>query len=568
MPSRGPAAAAGPIRVNEEPRLDILASFLGGLGLFLAGVHGLGVQVQQMAGRRLRVAVAHATRGGLSAALSGAALGALTQSSSAVTVISASLVQAGTLPLRGAIPVVAWCNIGTAVLVLLAALDLRVAALWLLGTTGCALAFAPGGGRWKSVLGAVFQLGLIFLGLALLKAGAAPLGDSAAVRAALLQAGHGLAIPFALGAAMTMVAQSSSVVTVLAIALANVGLLDGAQAGMAVCGASLGSGLSVLLVGNGLRGAARRLATFQVLFKVAGAALLALPFLLRHLLPDLPAPLSEIGLPQRLSLLFVALQLLPALLVTPFHRFMPALLERLSPATAEEALSLPEYLYDGALEDVPTALDLVAREGARLLGRLPGLLDDVREEGVGSPLPREALSAASAAVERSVGTFLQEILGRGCPREELERALAFENLNGLVSALRETVAEQAGVLEAIARRGADDPLGGLVGPLAESLHLLLTELHEAALSGDAESAATLSELSADRSVMMDGIRRRLARAGVAMQDGLDLLFRATSLFERAVWLIRRSALLLPRTGEERVSEAVPAGEDTMPLAAE
>ncbi|MBI0534636.1 hypothetical protein D9599_03505 [Roseomonas sp. KE2513] len=113
----------------------------------------------------------------------------------------------------------------------------------------------------------------------------------------------------------------------------------------------------------------------------------------------------------------------------------------------------------------------------------------------------------------------------------------------------------------------DDPLAGLAGPLAESLHLLLTELHETALSGDPEAAATLSELSADRSVM-DGIRRRLARAGVSMQDGLDLLFRATSLFERAVWLIRRSALLLPRTGEERVPDAAAAGEDTMPLAAE
>ena len=554
--------------VNEEPRLDIIASFLGGLGLFLAGVHGLGVQIQQMAGRRLRLAVVHATRGGMSAALSGAVLGALTQSSSAVTVISASLVQAGTLPLRRAIPVVAWCNLGTTVLVMLAALDLRVAALWLLGTTGCALAFGPAGGRWKGVLGAIFQLGLIFLGLALLKAGAAPLGDSLAVREALLRAGDSLALPFALGAATTMIAQSSSVVTVLAIALANVGLLDAPQAGMAVCGASLGSGLSVLLVGSGLRGAARRLATFQVLFKVLGAVLLALPFLSREALPDLPASLAEIGLPQRLSLLFVALQLLPALLVAPFHRFMPALLERLSPATPEEALSLPEYLYEGALEDVPTALDLVGREQARLLGRLPGLLDAVRDEGGGSPLPRAALSATSVAVERSVGTFLQEILGRGCPREELERALALENLNGLMGALRETVAEQAGVLEAIARRGADDPLGGLVGPLAESLHLLLTELHETALTGDAGSAATLSELSADRSVMMDGIRRRLARADGAAQDGLDLLFRATSLFERAVWLIRRSALLLPQAGEGPVPGPAPAEKESLPLAAE
>ncbi|MBP0446731.1 Na/Pi symporter [Roseomonas sp. SSH11] len=529
--------------------MDLIASFLGGLGLFLAAVRGLGGQLQQMAGRRLRATVSSATRGGAGAALTGVLLGALTQSSNAVTFVAASMVQAGILPLARALPVVAWCNLGTVALVLAAALDLRVAALWLIGMAGCGLALAPNsGGRWKPALGAAFQLGLLFLGLAILKSGAGPLRDSESVRAAMELADHALLPAFLLGMVVTLVAQSSSTVTILAITLAEIGLLDGGQAGLAVCGASLGSGLSVLLLAGGLHGPARRLASFQALFKAFGALLLGLPFVLWRIFPEWPEPWAAMDLTHRLGLLFVALQLLPALLLLPAYPALPRLLERLSPARPEEALSRPKYLYEQALENVPTALDLVGREQARLLARLPQFLDRLREDGPPVVIPRATLSNASAEVERAVGSFLQEVLGRGCPREDLERAVALESLNALMANLRETTSDLAAALEAVSARDARDPIRALAPPLLEGLHMLLSELHDAARSGDPLDAETLSELAADRSAMMDSLRRRVARAGQDLpQDALGLLFRFTSLFERAVWLVRRGALLLPST---------------------
>ena len=66
----------------------------------------------------------------------------------------------------------------------------------------------------------------------------------------------------------------------------------------------------------------------------------------------------------------------------------------------------------------------------------------------------------------------------------------------------------------------------------------------------------LARLAADRSEMMASLRRRLSAPGALMPpDGIDALFRITSLFERAVWLIRRCALLLP--GAEGDAEDVP-----------
>ncbi len=73
-----------------------------------------------------------------------------------------------------------------------------------------------------------------------------------------------------------------------------------------------------------------------------------------------------------------------------------------------------------------------------------------------------------------------------------------------------------------------------VAAMAEALHLLLEEL--AALR-PGEEAAWLVGLAADRGEMMQRIRREAAGAA---QEGM---FRLTGLFERAVWLVRRLALL-------------------------
>lgn len=523
--------------------MEILALFLGGLGLFLLGVKGVGSHLQQMAGRRMREVIGRATGGTLSAALTGTLLGTLTQSSNAVTFIATSMVQAGLMPLLRALPVVAWANLGTAALVLVASFDLHLVALWLLGCAGCALAFGlDGRGRWKLALGAAFHLGMVFLGLVILKSGAVPLRDAAFVRDAMAIADHALWPPFVVGALVTLVAQSSSTVTILAIALAGVGVLDGGQAGVAVCGASLGSGLSVLLLSGGLRGTARRLALFQTLFKALGAVMFVLPFIAWKIWPHLPVPLASMDLPHQLAWLFVALQAVPALVIAPFMMLFPPLLARLAPATEEEELARPAFLYDQALEDAPTALSLVEREQARLLDRLPGLLDGVREDGAPPALPAATVSAAGQAVEQAIATFLQSVISKGALEEQLQRAVALDNANGLIGALRETVTDLAAVLEQAARRGEADPIGALVPPLAETLHLMLSELHDAALSGDAEDVTTLRHLAADRSEMMDGLRRRVFRTGAELaHEGHDLLFRATTLFERAVWLVRRLA---------------------------
>lgn len=527
--------------------METFASLVGGLGLFLIGIKAVGTNLQQLAGSRLRAALAAATRGPVATAGAGLVLGGLTQSSNAVTFITTSLVTAGLLRLRAALGVLAWANVGTAGLVMLATVDLRLAVLWVMGVVGFLSAFGlDRGGRLKPTLGALIGIGLLFLGLDLVKAGAAPLAQHEAVRETLALAGASLLAPFVIGLLVTMAAQSSATVTILALTLHEVGLLGFGQTVVTVYGASLGSGIAVLLLAAGVHGSARRLPAFQALFKAVGVALFGLLFLLEHLFG---LPLVMHGLEvmfgdaaHRIGWLFLLLQLGGALPLVALLGPTERLLARLCPETEREALARPEFLYDRALDDPATALELVEREQIRLLQRMPRLLEPLREEAAMPGPARRELFAATASVERAAAQFLSELLARGGTRRVLERAVTLENRAGLLAALRETLGEFGDTVQAASAMPALTPL---LARLVEALHLLLEQLAELGSTPQDEDAALLLALTADRSEMMDQLRRRLARAEPELSHaGQDLLFRATAQYERAVWLARRLTLVL------------------------
>jgi hypothetical protein len=70
--------------------------------------------------------------------------------------------------------------------------------------------------------------------------------------------------------------------------------------------------------------------------------------------------------------------------------------------------------------------------------------------------------------------------------------------------------------------------------MSEALHLLLEELRE--IKNHSE-ARWLADLASDRGEMMQELRRQGAG------NGQERFAAMTGLFERAVWLIRRLALL-------------------------
>jgi phosphate:Na+ symporter len=537
--------------------METIASLLGGLGLFLVGIKAVGGNLQQLAGPRLRRVLARATRGPVSTSVIGTLLGGLTQSSSAVTFVATSLSAAGLLSFRAGMLMLAWANVGTAGLVLLASVDLRLAVLWLLGLVGLMTALGlDRRAAARPAIGALLGLGLLFLGLDLARHAAGPLAQMPGVQQAMLMAAEFMPGIFVLATAATALAQSSSTITILVLTLHQAGLLGMEQAVIAVYGASLGSGLAVLVLGGGIAGEARRLPVFQALSKAVGTGVFLLLFIVEQAfgVPLVLAALERLAedAEHRIGLLFLGLQLVSALLCGPLLGPAERLLIRMCPETAVEAMSRPRFLYDQAVEDAATALDLVEREERRLLARLPRLLDSVREEGVDGPARRDLL-AATAAVEAAATRFLAALRARGGERTVLERAVLLESRLSLVAALRETVGEFGETAEAASR---DPALAPMLGRMTESLHLLLEQLADLP-EGEGADAAMMRAMTEDRGDMMDGLRRRAGHAGVELApSGQSLLFRATAQFERAVWLIRR---LLPATsGAGRPGRAVAA----------
>jgi phosphate:Na+ symporter len=155
---------------------DVFATILAGLGLFFVGVKLIGSNLTLAAGRRLRAWLERYTANPVSAAAIGTLAGAATQSTNAVAFILISLITAGILPVANSFAVLAWANVGTSALVLLATIDIHLLVLLLLAASGlCFHLDMDKSNRWRHHVGALLGIGLLFLGLQLIKAGAAPL---------------------------------------------------------------------------------------------------------------------------------------------------------------------------------------------------------------------------------------------------------------------------------------------------------------------------------------------------------------------------------------------------------
>ncbi|MES2692973.1 MAG: Na/Pi symporter [Verrucomicrobiota bacterium] len=533
---------------------ELLALFLVGLSLFFYGVGGIKTHLQGLTSRRLRHQVARWAAHPVLASLWGFVSGAITQSSTAVAFILTSFVSSGLLTTVRALPIVAWANLGTAVLVVFVSFDVRLAFLYVLGSAGLALAFEAGGARLRPVAATLFSIGLLFFGLQLMKDAFAPLPRFPwfADLATFLQ-GSTLAA-FVAGALLRLLIQSSSGIAVIAIALAHGGLFSTEQAAMMMYGTGTGVGLSVFLLSSTLPGVARQLTLYQALINTAASLTLAALFYLEHL-SGWPLVLhlahtlsSQESL--RLACAFVALQSTAVFIALTCSRAAPRWLEQLSPATGEQDLSRPRYLNDQALVDPESALDLAEKEQVRLLDHLPAQLDTIRADTAHTALvPAAMLHAATVAVGPQVQAFLRELVDRHTDHATTERILRLEHRQTLILSLDETVHLFVSVLASLrsADRSGIEPIDPFLDRLAESLSTLLLTATDAARTVDPDDLATLLRLTSDRGELMERLRRSLLGSAPAIDHQHKThVFYLTSLFERTVWLLRQLAQTWPQ----------------------
>ena len=519
--------------------LESVALFLAGLVFFFTGLDGIKSSLKALASRSMRRRAAAATSSPLRAALAGMGFGAVSQSATAVSFVVAGLVSARLLPIGRALSVVAWANPGTAALAFLAAIDVNLAALWLLGIAGLALRIRRLGTA-AGALGAFVGIALLLYGLGHLKRAAEPVQEAEWFAAASVALNGSLLLGFLAGALLRLVIQSSSGIVVILIALSGKGLLHPEQALMVIHGTGAGVGLSVLLLGQGLRGEALRIAYWQAIVNAGSAILMAGWLLLAGtgVLPSIPRVLLSFGtsLESVLALGFLVQMLLCPAIGALLRRRSQEILARLAPEAAEAELAKPAFLSEAAADEPELAIELVGREQSRILAAAPALLDRGR-------LDRMAASGLEAS---SVRKSLDELSGEitGFLGEALDRATG-ETGHLLLPAIarQQALSELVESLDALgAETGAlpaDSTARDLCGTLVESADAIVRTLGDALASGDSLDREILGAMTADRGEQMESIRGSAAAGTLGAPRERASVLYATALFERIVYLSRR-----------------------------
>lgn len=523
----------------------------GGLGLFLLGMMLMTDGLKAAAGPVLGSVLASSTQTRLRGLLSGIAITALVQSSSAVTVAAIGFVNAGLLTFGQSLWVIFGANVGTTMTGWLVALigfkiQVEAAALPLIGL-GMALRLSGSDTRRGAGGGALAGFGVLFLGIAFLQqafAGTGPPLDLSAL------AGHGLVsiVAFVLaGLLLTVLMQSSSASLAIVLTMAESGVLPLPDAAAAVIGANVGTTVTALLAAIGATANARRAAAAHVLFNaLTGVVAFVLLPLLIGVVDRLREAFALDSSPAvSLALFHTVFNVLGILLMWPLAARLATGLQRRF-RTREEEIAEPRFI-DRNVASVPSlAVDALRRELIRVGGIAVGGIWSRIGILKGEPgRPDEA--AALPELHRSIGRFVMQ-LSRGTMSADTAQTLA-----QLLRVLRyyETCGELAPDIatghDAIAALG-DTPLRRGLLELANFADALLVQLNPAT-----EPFAPLGDAQADEfEQRYQRLKADILTAGACGEidiDTMESLTRSFSTLRRVIDQSAKAARLLAPAAE-------------------
>lgn len=273
--------------------MSTVIAILGGVGLFLLGMTVMTDGLKALAGSALRTVLGKAAATPLTGAFWGALITLLVQSSSAVTMTTIGLVNAGLLTFPQGLGLVFGANVGTtgtgwlvALIGVRVSLSAYALPLIFLGALTKLLA----GGRIAAAGSALAGFALVLYGLTTLQQGMGGLAESlhpSDLPTVLGMPGVGwttgaigLLTLIVVGLAMTAVMQSSTAAIAVTIAAFYAGAVSLEQGAALIIGQNIGTATSSALAAIGASSTAKRLALAYVLFKVIAAliAIIAFPF--------------------------------------------------------------------------------------------------------------------------------------------------------------------------------------------------------------------------------------------------------------------------------------------------
>lgn len=350
-----------------------LLNVLGGVALLLWGLRMVRTGAIRALGPHLRLAVARATGNRVTASLTGAALTALVQSSTAVVLLATSFAGRGLLTTAAGLAVVLGADVGTTLVAQVLSIDLGPLGP-ALALTGFATFSIAESKAWRNGGRILLGLALVLIALDLIVAGSAPVRQSELMQQVIAALGDEPLLALLLGAGLTWISHSSIAMVLLLISLAGAGEMPLTVAYLLVLGVNLGGPLPALMANLGGSPEGRRIAIGNLGFRLVGVFLgLALLPVIEPAVAALQAhPSRQIANFHMLFNIALALIFLP--LIGPAARLAVRLVP---PPPAEDGTGpiQPLYLREDQITDVPHALNNATREALRMGDLVFGMLD-------------------------------------------------------------------------------------------------------------------------------------------------------------------------------------------------
>jgi len=336
--------------------VHILMAGLTAIILFVFGLQNFSREIERITGERFRRTIGKVTTIPVVGVLIGALVTAVIQSSSATSVITISLVNAGVLSFKNSVGIVFGTNIGTTITAQLVAFKLTAFAPVII-ILGFLLSFLH---SRVSVFGkAVFYFGFVFFTLNLISSSLQPLQNNSWLLSILSDPQNPL-LALLVGGLFTALVQSSSVTTGLAIIFTQQGIMGLENAVPLMMGANVGTTVTALIAMVNADAAAKKTALSHLLFNVGGV-LIFLPVLLLFSNKLASVTMEPALFLATLHLVFnVVTTILFLILINPFTRMIDALLGE--GKMDYQRLSLPTVTETDDFDDIKQALDRQANE--------------------------------------------------------------------------------------------------------------------------------------------------------------------------------------------------------------
>ncbi len=363
--------------------VSALLILLSGIGIFLIACQMMSSNLESASSRRLKQMFAKTSSNKLAGVGIGAAATALIQSSGATTVMTIGFVNAGIITLFQAATIIYGANIGTTI-------TAQIVALGMFGksTLSTTLIFSALTGigafmmmfskkaRLKTLGGIIAGFGMLFVGLSLMSGSMETFAAQDSVKSFLARIENPILLVI-VGALLTAIIQSSSVMTTIALAMVVSGLISLDQGIMLTLGSNIGSCVVAVLAGISGGRNARRTALIHLLFNCSGVIIFLLASWIMSLFSSGSVSLGTMfskafpGAPQtQLAMFHTFFNTVTVIIMLPLTSALVNTVKRLIPDSEQdnakdEGFRL-HYLNDNILRNAPVAVGYVKKEILRM----------------------------------------------------------------------------------------------------------------------------------------------------------------------------------------------------------